>query len=112
MAEKLPLETTCQAVKARLDAGDDFVLLDCRERDEYEVAHIAAAELFPMSELMARAAELEPYRGRDIVVHCHRGGRSMQVTRWLRQQGFDRAQSMAGGIDAWAEQIEPSVARY
>jgi rhodanese-related sulfurtransferase len=112
MAEKLPLEITCQAVKARLDSGDDFVLLDCREADEYEIARIPGAQLLPMSELMARAAELDAHRGKDIVVHCHHGGRSMQVTRWLRQQGFDRAQSMAGGIDAWAETIDPSLARY
>ncbi|HVX63633.1 MAG TPA: rhodanese-like domain-containing protein [Pirellulales bacterium] len=112
MAEKLPLETTCHAVKARLDAGDDFVLLDCRETDEYEIVCIESAQLLPMSELMARASELEPHRDRDIVVHCHHGGRSMQVTRWLRQQGYVRAQSMAGGIDAWAVEINPELPRY
>lgn len=112
MAEKLPLEISCQAVKTKLDSGDDFVLLDCREPDEYATVSIAGAELFPMSQLMARAAELEPYRDRDVVVHCHHGGRSMQVTRWLRQQGFQKTQSMTGGIDAWAEEIDPSLPRY
>jgi len=112
MAEKLPLEISCQTVKTKLDAGDDFVLIDCREPDEYETVSIAGAELFPMSQLMARAAELEPYRDREVVVHCHHGGRSMQVTRWLRQQGFQKTQSMTGGIDAWAEQIDHSLPRY
>jgi len=112
MAEKLPLEISCQAVKAKLDAGDDFVLLDCREEDEYGTVHISQAKLFPMSQLMAKAAELDPYRECEVVVHCHHGGRSMQVTRWLRQQGFAKAQSMAGGIDAWAAEIDPSLPRY
>ncbi|MEX2559470.1 MAG: rhodanese-like domain-containing protein [Pirellulales bacterium] len=112
MDDSYPLETTCQAVKARLDAGDDFVLLDCREQDEHALVHIDEARFLPMSQMMARAAELEPFRGRDIVVHCHHGGRSLQVAAWLRQQGFARAQSMSGGIDEWAEQIDPRLARY
>ena len=112
MAEKLPLETSCQTVKAKLDACDHFVLLDCREEDEYATVCIAGAKLFPMSQLMAKAAELEPFRDCEVVVHCHHGGRSMQVTRWLRQQGFAKAQSMAGGIDAWAVEIDPSLPRY
>ena len=112
MAQKLPLEISCQSVKAKLDAREDFVLIDCREEDEYATVHIAEAQLFPMSQLMARAAELDPYRDREVVVHCHHGGRSMQVTRWLRQQGFEKAQSMAGGIDAWAAEIDASLPRY
>jgi rhodanese-related sulfurtransferase len=55
---------------------------------------------------------LDPYRECEVVVHCHHGGRSMQVTRWLRQQGFAKAQSMAGGIDAWAAEIDTSLPRY
>jgi rhodanese-related sulfurtransferase len=110
--EQLPMETTCQAVKAKLDAGDEFLLLDCREQDEHELVHIEGSRLLPMSELMVRAAELEPFRSGEVVVHCHHGGRSMQVTQWLRQQGYARAQSMAGGIDRWASEIEPNLPRY
>ncbi|HEV3006511.1 MAG TPA: rhodanese-like domain-containing protein [Pirellulales bacterium] len=109
---KLPMETTCQAVKAKLDAGDEFLLLDCRELDEHELVRIEGSRLLPMSQLMVRAAELEPYRSHEIVVHCHHGGRSLQVTQWLRQQGYSRVQSMAGGIDRWACEIEPQLARY
>lgn len=108
----LPLEVDCQTVKARLDAGDDFLLLDCREQDEYALVRIDQATLLPMSQLLARAAELEPHRRRAIVVLCHLGGRSLRVTQWLRQQGFTRAQSMAGGIDQWALDISPGMARY
>ncbi len=108
----LPLETDCSTVKERLDRGDDFLLLDCRERDEHATANIAQAVLLPMSELAARVAELEPHRQREIVVHCHHGGRSLRVTNWLREQGFDQVQSLSGGIDAWSLQIDPRVPRY
>lgn len=110
--QPLPLETDCRNVKARLDRGENFLLLDCRERDEHATAHISPAELVPMSELAARVGELEAYRNKDIVVHCHHGGRSLRVTHWLREQGFARVQSMAGGIDAWSQEIDPQVPRY
>jgi adenylyltransferase/sulfurtransferase len=107
-----PLEISCHAVKAKLDAGESLLLLDCREKDEYAVAKIEAATPLPMSELAARIAELEAYRDRPIVVHCHLGGRSLRVVHWLRAQGFSQAQSMAGGIDSWSETIDRSVPRY
>lgn len=108
----VPIEVDCATVKARLDAGDDFLLLDCREPEEYQAVHIAQAQLLPMSEIMERVAELEPHRQRNIVVHCHHGGRSMRVTNWLRSQGFANVQNMAGGIDAWSVSIDPSLPRY
>jgi rhodanese-related sulfurtransferase len=111
-SSNLPLETDCKSVKAKLDAGSDFLLLDCREADEFETVNIAAAKLLPMSELMTRVGELEPYKTTEIVVHCHHGGRSLKVTNWLRQQGFAKVQSLAGGIDQWAVDIDPSLPRY
>jgi rhodanese-related sulfurtransferase len=105
-----PLEISCENVKAMLDAGDDFLLVDCREADEYAVAKIEAAFLLPMSEIQNRVDELPG--DRPIVVHCHHGGRSLRVTQWLRQRGFTVVQSMAGGIDAWSQQIDPAVPRY
>jgi adenylyltransferase/sulfurtransferase len=65
-----------------------------------------------MSELAARLDELESLRDSDLVIHCHHGGRSLRVTHWLREQGFAKAQSMAGGIDRWSRVIDPSVPRY
>ncbi len=91
---------------------ENFLLVDCREQDEWNLVHIDAARLIPMSQLAARVAELEPYREQPIAIHCHHGGRSLRVANWLREQGFAHAQSMAGGIDAWAEKIDPGLTRY
>lgn len=110
--ETLPLEVDIATVKSMLDEKQDFVFLDCREADEYQVAKIEGATLMPLSELANKAAELEPYRDQHVVVHCHHGGRSMRMTQILRANGFPRVQSMAGGIDQWSQQIDPSIPRY
>lgn len=107
-----PLETDCQTVKAQLDAGADFLLLDCREENEHQLVNIPQAKLLPMSQLTARAEELAPFKGKPIVVHCHHGGRSLRVATWLKQQGFDDVKSLAGGIDQWATDIDPTLPRY
>jgi rhodanese-related sulfurtransferase len=110
----VPLEVDCRSVKSRLDAQgtDDWLFLDCREPDEHATAHIAGARLIPMSQLQQRVAEIEEFRDRPLIVHCHHGGRSLRVASFLREQGFHQAQSMAGGIDAWSCDIDPSVPRY
>lgn len=111
-AADLPMEISCQEVAKLLEQPAAIRLLDCRERNEYELVSIPGAQLVPMSEISDRLAELEPYKGDRLVIHCHHGGRSMRVVNWLRQQGFLRTQSMAGGIDVWAQVIDPSLIRY
>jgi rhodanese-related sulfurtransferase len=108
----IPLELDVHAVAALQRGTEPFLLLDCREPDEYAIAQISGAVLVPMGEIPERLAVLEPYRDRRIVVHCHHGGRSLRVTRWLRAQGFSAAQNMAGGIEAWALEIDPATPRY
>lgn len=110
--QQLPLEISCADTHAALQAEQPPLLVDCREQQEYDLVAIAGSQLLPMSELMTRVGELEPHKQRPIVVHCHHGGRSAQVATWLRGQGFEQAQSMAGGIDQWAVEIEPGMARY
>ncbi|HEY2882986.1 MAG TPA: rhodanese-like domain-containing protein [Pirellulales bacterium] len=109
---EVPLEIDCQMLKRQLDAGADLLLLDCREPDEYEFAKIDQAKLLPMGEIPERLSELDPYRQRPIVVHCHHGGRSLRVVHWLRKQGFAQAQNLSGGIDLWSQEIDPRVPRY
>lgn len=112
MSTETPLEVTVQQVQQLRDAGARFLLIDCREEDEYQIARIDGATLLPMSQLAGRVDELAPHRQEQIVVHCHHGGRSLRVARWLRGQGFSHAQSMAGGIDQWSSEIDPAVPRY
>lgn len=92
--------------------ADGVYWLDCREQDEWDLCHIDGANLLPMSEIADRVGELEAVKDAHVVVYCHHGGRSLRVANFLRQQGFARAQSMAGGIDQWAVQIDSSLTRY
>jgi rhodanese-related sulfurtransferase len=104
-------EITPEDVKAKLDRGEAFTLLDVREPWEFEVARISAAKLMPMGDVPGRAhQELDP--DEDIVVVCHHGVRSMNVTGWLRQQGFEKARSMQGGIDAWSRRVDGKTPLY
>jgi rhodanese-related sulfurtransferase len=104
-------EISVEEVKTRQDAGEAFTLLDVREPWEFQAAHIDGAKLMPMGDVPSRAhQELDPED--HVVVLCHHGVRSMNVTVWLRQQGFDRAQSMRGGIDAWSRSVDPKVPLY
>ncbi len=86
-------------------------LIDVREPWEFETAHLDQGVLIPMGDIPARAhQELDP--DERLVVMCHHGARSLNVAVWLRNQGFEHAQSMAGGIDAWSAEIDPKVPRY
>ena len=107
----LHLEIDVRYVKQMLDAGEKFVFLDCREPGEVATAKIAGTTHIPMREIPARLDELSP-KAQRIVVHCHHGGRSQRVTQFLRQQGFEQAQNLTGGIDAWSLEIDPGVPRY
>ena len=94
------------------EPGKQFLLLDCRTPEEHATARIQGAILIPMQELPGRLGEIQAWRDGRIIVHCHHGMRSLRVARWLREQGFAQAQSMAGGIDAWSETVDPTVPRY
>lgn len=86
-------------------------LIDVREPWEVATAHIEGAVAIPMGDVPARAhQELDP--DEHLVVFCHAGVRSMNVTVWLRNQGFEQVQSMRGGIDAWSTEVDATVPRY
>lgn len=102
-------EMSVQEAQAALAAGALFV--DVRGPHEYAICHVAGATLLPLPSLNAdSAAQLK--RDQPLVVYCHKGVRSRKATAQLRALGFDQAISMRGGIDAWAEAIEPTMARY
>jgi rhodanese-related sulfurtransferase len=108
----LPIDIDVNSVKQLQQSGTDFLLLDCRKPEEYATASIAGSTLIPMQELQQRVGEISDDLNRHIVVHCHHGGRSLRVTHWLREQGFPNVQNLAGGIDAWSLEVDPTVPRY
>ncbi len=112
MNRALSHDISVQEVKQLLDHQESFLLLDCRNQDEYDLVHLESAMLIPMHELQDRLAELQAHRASRIVVYCHLGGRSQMVADWLRQQDFAHVQNMTGGIDAWAEEINRTLPRY
>jgi adenylyltransferase/sulfurtransferase len=89
---------------------DDVALLDVRNPHEFDLACMPGATLIPLPELAARLTELDPRR--SYVVTCHHGPRSIQAYYLLQDAGFRRVQILSGGIDAWAERIDPSMPRY
>jgi rhodanese-related sulfurtransferase len=109
----LDYEITTRELQQLLTAGSpgNHIVLDVREPWEHEYARIEGSTLIPMGDVPARAFnELDP--DARIVTVCHHGVRSMNVAVWLRNQGFENAQSLRGGIDAWSAEIDPSVPRY
>jgi len=110
-----PIELSAEQVAAwlrALPADMARLLLDCRTPEEHATAKIAGSMLLPMQELPARVSEIAAWKEQPIIVHCHRGMRSLRVAEWLREQGFSLAQSMQGGIDAWSTDVDPTVPRY
>jgi rhodanese-related sulfurtransferase len=87
-----------------------FVLLDVREPEELAIARIDGSVCIPMREIARRLDELDPES--TIAVICHVGARSERVAAFLRTRGFEHAVNVDGGIDAYAERIEPGLSRY
>jgi adenylyltransferase/sulfurtransferase len=107
---ELDFNITVDDLKARMDRGDAPFLLDVREPFEHQLAALPGAVLIPMGEIPARQQALDP--DEEIVVYCHHGIRSANVTAFLRHHGFSRARNLQGGIDRWATTIDPTMTRY
>lgn len=107
----LDLEVAPHELKSLLEGLEPLFLLDVREPWETNAVAFPGAHAIPMGDVPSQAHnELDP-DGR-IVVICHHGVRSLNVANWLRNQGFEQAQSLRGGIDAWSRDVDPAVARY
>jgi molybdopterin/thiamine biosynthesis adenylyltransferase/rhodanese-related sulfurtransferase len=102
-------DITVEELKKRLDRGDDLFVLDVREPHEYQISNIGGY-LIPLNDLPKRVSELDS--SREIVVHCKMGGRSAKAADFLRQSGFTKVHNLTGGINAWAERIDPKVPKY
>ena len=103
-------EITAVQLKARMDAGDEFLLIDVREPDEWAIGHIEGAELVPLATIAARSVDWDP--DVDIVLMCRSGKRSGDALAFLAQRGFTRLTNLAGGILAWSDSVDPSVPKY
>jgi sulfur-carrier protein adenylyltransferase/sulfurtransferase len=106
-----PLEVTVAEAHALVTAHPDQVrIIDVREPDELEICRLPGADHIPMRQIPAQVATLP--HDRHLLVLCHHGSRSLQVTRFLRAQGFKAVSSIDGGIDAWAGEFDPAMRRY
>jgi adenylyltransferase/sulfurtransferase len=99
------------AIKARLDAGERLRILDVREEEEWAICRIPGAELRPLSRFGEWAAELTGNTA-PVVIHCHHGMRSQQVCEVLAAEGVEGLINLLGGIAAWADCVDPAMARY
>ena len=103
-----PLEIDVATAAQLLHEG--VLLVDVREDDEVATCRIEGSRHIPMRQIPANLATLP--RDRPIMVLCHLGARSLRVTQFLRANGFGQASNIAGGIDAWAETVDPALPRY
>jgi adenylyltransferase/sulfurtransferase len=105
-------EVTAAETRARQERGDEFLLLDVREPAEVETARLEGSTVIPLGQLDDRAGELADWKSRPIVVHCHHGVRSLRAGEILQAHGFEKVESMAGGIEAWSLTVDPEIPRY
>lgn len=97
-------------LKRKMDKKNPMMILDVREKFEYEIARIGGSTLIPLDELPDRISELD--QNAEIVALCHTGVRSAWAVQFLRGRGFAHSVNLEGGIDAWAKQIDPTMQKY
>ena len=102
-------ETTVEELKARVDAKKPFFLLDVREPHEFQISRIAGSTLIPLGQLSNRTGELPT--GQEIIVHCKSGVRSAKAVTLLKEKGIE-AKNLKGGILAWIDRVDPTLAKY
>ena len=106
-----PDEVTVQDMKRALDTPSlGIKVIDVRDPDEYQIAHVDGVPQIPLGSLPQRFTELDP--NQQLYLHCKSGKRSMKALEFLRQQGFKYVKSVKGGITAWSDEIDHSIAKY
>lgn len=106
------IEVTVAELAARLQAGEPLPLLDVREAWEFDLCRLAGARLLPMAQIPMHLAEFAAHPEVEFICYCHTGNRSLIAADWMRRAGIPLARSLAGGIDQWARDIDPTVPRY
>lgn len=105
-------EITVTELKAKMDAGEKFVLLDVREPHELEICSLPNTFNFPLGELRFHLDDLEPHKDDEVVIYCRTGRRSAMAAIFLRDAGFRHARNLVGGVHAWSDHIDPSFRKY
>jgi len=103
-------EVTADELKRVLASGKPITLLDVREPHEWEINRIEPARLTPLSQFEQFIPELDPEA--EIYLYCYKGKRSLTALKQLQERGFKHLHSLAGGIDRWAQDVDPSMPRY
>lgn len=103
-------EITCRDLKSKIDTNEEFVLIDVREPEEFEVCHIPGSILIPLSELEDHLDELD--KEADYVIHCKMGGRSLKAAMVMKEFGFKKVINLTGGIYQWAQDIDKDMQLY
>ena len=105
-------EITVQEAKRLLDSPQPPRLIDVREADEWGICHVEGAELLPLSQWPQLAQQKLADISEPLLILCHHGTRSAHAVEFLRRNGFANVTNVAGGIDAWSAEVEPTLARY
>lgn len=108
----MPKIISPREVAMRIESGDPVYLLDVRSPEEHAFAKLPNSVLIPLPDLMSRIAEVQPPDGVPVIVYCHHGIRSQTGAALCERVGLTPVYSLGGGIDAWSEQVDPTVPRY
>ena len=102
---------TAVELKEKMDASEDFLLLDVRQQDEYDFVNLDGT-LIPLGQLRQRLGEIDAYKDKEVVVMCRTGSRSGQAARILAREGFQNVFNLSGGINGWSRDVDPSLPTY
>ena len=103
-------EIDVKTLKKKIDNKEDFLLIDVRNPDEFDYSNLNAI-LIPMGEIPERYQEIP--KDKEVVIHCHHGGRSKKVIAWLQDNfKYENLYNLAGGIHSWSEEIDSDVPMY
>ena len=102
---------TAVELKEKMDASEDFLLLDVRQQDEYDFVNLDGT-LIPLGQLQQRLGEIDAYKDKEVVVMCRTGSRSGQAARILAREGFQNVFNLSGGINGWSRDVDPTLPTY